>query len=589
MNFLTTLYLKNHTTGMLFIFLLCSSFLMGQTASSLFPDITEFKLEYPLDASGDDYAGVAWADRDDPHIKTHTISNLAGYTAPSPFNQYFFVSGNELVMRAHCAGALTSVNAYPRCELRQQINGNDTFWDYDDEHELNVTFRITEVPNEKEEVCVVQCKGTNTPSTTSGTKEVLRVEWRQDGSSGWHLEENEDSGPSNVLNYSLGQTVHIRVYINNGQVSLEMENLSNGDTYSHSFASDFSHGYFKTGAYTQSSIWEEKNGVADESPNARSEVRFTQLELGPTSGTTCTPQVPSNKNVSNIGQTSATLSWNAVPNVLDYDMRWRATGTSTWSYNTNHTSTSYTINGLNSNTTYEWQLKSACANGNDTNYSQGPGPNFTTSGSGGNFTPDPNKVYYIDAPIHNLRLAANGSSEDAYTTSTSTTGNDVEWKFVAKGNGLWHVQRAAGGSKPRIRRDNSPNADMQATSSSGTWTQWEFTSGALNDTWFFTLPTAPNTYNRLQINNQGQVKMVTTASNGTWESFRITEVSGGGSNLVHIKKRNATNFAIDGGNGAANDQDVKLYAQNPNNVNQQWIEIDRGNGFFSYQKNNTNH
>ena len=77
------------------------------------------------------------------------------------------------------------------------------------------------------------------------------------------------------------------------------------------------------------------------------------------------------------------------------------------------------------------------------------GENPTTS----NF-PDPNKTYYINVPKHNLRLAANGSSENAYTTPTSTTGADVEWKFVAKGNGYWHIQRAAGGTKPRLRTRN---------------------------------------------------------------------------------------------------------------------------------------
>ena len=60
-----------------------------------------------------------------------------------------------------------------------------------------------------------------------------------------------------------------------------MKNLSNGDTYQNSYESEFSHGYFKAGAYTQSSIWKQKNGVAAEEPTARSEVRFSQFVLGP--------------------------------------------------------------------------------------------------------------------------------------------------------------------------------------------------------------------------------------------------------------------------------------------------------------------
>lgn len=58
---------------------------------------------------------------------------------------------------------------------------------------------------------------------------------------------------------------------------------------------------------------------------------------------------------------------------------------------------------------------------------------------------------------------------------------------------------------------------------------------------------------------------------------------------VHIRKRNAQAFAIDGNGGAANGQSVYLWAQNRNNRNQQWVEIDRGNGYYSYKKQGTNH
>ncbi len=65
--------------------------------------------------------------------------------------------------------------------------------------------------------------------------------------------------------------------------------------------------------------------------------------------------------------------------------------------------------------------------------------------------------------------------------------------------------------------------------------------------------------------------------------------SSNGNAIVHIRKRNTSNFALDGGNGGAPNQDIKLWQANPNNVNQQWIEIDRGNGYYSYQKRNTNY
>ncbi|MDP0491593.1 MAG: RICIN domain-containing protein [Verrucomicrobiota bacterium JB023] len=207
------------------------------------------------------------------------------------------------------------------------------------------------------------------------------------------------------------------------------------------------------------------------------------------------------------------------------------------------------------------------------------------NGNFGSFTPDPNKTYYIDNPHHNLRLAATGSSEDAYTTSTSTTGADVEWKFVDKGNGYWHLDRAAGGSTPRLRTDNSSNADMQSTSYSGSYTYYAFSPGVNTNTFFLTLPDAPANHRRLQIDSSGQVKMVPDSYDGTWESFTITEVS---PPLVTMRKRNASGYGIDGNNGGSDGQNVYLWSHDPNNVNQQWEEIDRGGGYFSYQKRNTN-
>ena len=214
-------------------------------------------------------------------------------------------------------------------------------------------------------------------------------------------------------------------------------------------------------------------------------------------------------------------------------------------------------------------------------------PLDTTSDTS-SFTPDPDKTYYIDSPIHNLRLASNGVSEDVYTASTTTTGDDVEWQFVNKGNGYWHIQRAAGGERPRLRTDNSEFADMQETTSSGTYTYYGFTEGSSSGTHFLTLPDAPLDHQRLQIDNSGAVKMVASSYDGSWESFLITEITEA-THTVHITKRNSTGFAIDGMGGAANAQNVYLWTQNSNNINQQWIEIDRGNGYYSYQKQGTDH
>ncbi len=76
--------------------------------------------------------------------------------------------------------------------------------------------------------------------------------------------------------------------------------------------------------------------------------------------------------------------------------------------------------------------------------------------------------------------------------------------------------------------------------------------------------------------------------NSITDKIPDSQCNNSSSNFVTIRKGNASNFAIDGGNGGTNGQNVHLWAYNQNNVNQQWEEINRGNGFYSYKKRNTN-
>ncbi|WP_370978390.1 carbohydrate-binding protein [Agaribacterium sp. ZY112] len=56
---------------------------------------------------------------------------------------------------------------------------------------------------------------------------------------------------------------------------------------------------------------------------------------------------------------------------------------------------------------------------------------------------------------------------------------------------------------------------------------------------------------------------------------------------VYLLKRNAASFAIDAGPGGANGQNTFLSSASDNSQKQQWVEIDRGNGYYSYQKSGT--
>ena len=75
---------------------------------------------------------------------------------------------------------------------------------------------------------------------------------------------------------------------------------------------------------------------------------------------------------------------------------------------------------------------------------------------------------------------------------------------------------------------------------------------------------------------------------GQFDEQILNALIGEETGFVHITKRNAPGYAIDGGNGGAVGQNVYLWNANETNVNQQWVEIDRGDGYYSYQKRGTN-
>ncbi len=374
---------------------------LGQAPSTILPDLSYFKITYPVDANGNDYTGVSWNNRSNPEIEAYEIPNddpnvnsLTGYVPSGVYANYFYVSGNEVVFKAHCAGALTSVNSYPRCELRERIlksgedgsspSDYDGYWDVQDEQELNATFRIMHLPDLKEEVCVLQIKGRT--SSTSG--ETFRLDYRADNSQLLHIVRNENTTLSDVMDYTVGDVIQARLYVNNGSITVELDNLnvsgSRGE-YSLSYSSDYDEGYFKAGCYTQSSIWEEKSGSGNgESPTAYAEVRFSELTMGAANPpANCVAAVPANRSVSTSG-TSATFSWDAVPNTDHYKVRYRPVGGTWVTSGSIRNTTSYSVSGLSSGSTYEWQVRMKCLDNTvASSYSAGQGPDFTVGGSGG--------------------------------------------------------------------------------------------------------------------------------------------------------------------------------------------------------------
>lgn len=500
----------------------------AQAPSTIIPDLSKFKLTFPLDEDGDDYAGVSYGNRNNPLIKAWERDNLVNWTAPGSttnrgtYRYYFFTSGNEVVFRSHCAGALTSANSYPRCELRETPNGGDNFWNFNDEQELNARFRITRVPDEKQEVCVIQIKGR---VGSESPDEALRVDYRQDGSQGLHLVVNEDNTINDVMDYSVGNTIVAKVRVDNKRVYVDLNNVNVSGSrgqYSYDYAVPYNTGYFKAGAYTQSSIWSEKTGQADESPNAYGEVRFTSLTLGGGGGgPTCVASVPGNRRVTNIGTTTATLDWADVANFDHYKARYRRSGTSSWIQTSGsiRNSSSWNISGLSANTTYQWQVRSKCADGSASSYTTGP--NFTTSSGGSS-----NRVVTIrkrNSQGYAIDGSGNSSNDqNVYLWSYNSSNNNQRWIEIDRGNGYYSYQKI--------------NTNFCLDGGNGG-------------------------------NRNQNLKLWSCSSSNQNQQWRKVDV---GSGYVRLEKRNASAYNINGGNGGSNGQNVNIY-DNTSSQNVHWL------------------
>lgn len=74
--------------------------------------------------------------------------------------------------------------------------------------------------------------------------------------------------------------------------------------------------------------------------------------------TNCT--MPINLQTSQLTNTSVLLNWNTTGETAGYELQWRLAGATAWNSIPNLTTTSYSLTGLTSDTSYEWQVRSQC-------------------------------------------------------------------------------------------------------------------------------------------------------------------------------------------------------------------------------------
>lgn len=103
------------------------------------------------------------------------------------------------------------------------------------------------------------------------------------------------------------------------------------------------------------------------------DISNTNFTIGPP--VICNATVPTGLSVSNLAETSATLSWDAAPGA-SYDLRYREVGASIWNtFNVNVAST--LLSGLTVLTQYEAQVRSVCPDTSTSAFSSSV--NFTTT------------------------------------------------------------------------------------------------------------------------------------------------------------------------------------------------------------------
>ena len=71
---------------------------------------------------------------------------------------------------------------------------------------------------------------------------------------------------------------------------------------------------------------------------------------------------PGSLSATDITAAAATLNWGKITCARRYQVQYRLSGTTTYSIiSTSDTGTSYSLNGLSAPTTYQWQVRTVCA------------------------------------------------------------------------------------------------------------------------------------------------------------------------------------------------------------------------------------
>lgn len=174
-------------------------------------------------------------------------------------------------------------------------------------------------------------------------------------------------------------------------------------------------------------------------------------------GTAPPCNAPASLAVSSVTSSSATLSWGTATGATNYDLQYRVNGGS-WISVSNLTGTSYNASGLNSSTTYNWQVRTSCG---ATNTAYTSGANFTTSAPPGGCTTTITSFPYSNNFESNLGWTQDTGDDFDWTRQTGGTPSSGTGPSAAS-QGSWYayMEVSSPNYPSKVAILNSPCFDM---------------------------------------------------------------------------------------------------------------------------------
>jgi hypothetical protein len=309
-------------------------------------------------------------------------------------------------------------------------------------------------------------------------------------------------------------------------------------------------------------------------------------------GTSC--GTPASLSATNVTAGSATLGWTAVSGATGYNVQYKLSSSSTWTVVT-ASSNSVSVNGLNSSSVYQWQVRAICSS-NTGAYS--PTASFTTLSVASCGTPTGLNASSITSSSVNLNWTtvsgATGynvqykvSSATAWTTTTSTTnsksltglpastsfqfrvqaicpsgvgGYSVTATFTTGGAGCTDIYESNNTSS--AAKTIPVNTDVSGLISSSSDLDWfKFTTASPNTKIKITLTNLPADYD-IRLYNSSLSQLAISQNGGTTSETIIRNSTGAATYYLRVYGYNgvfnttlcynlrvnasATNFRLDG-------------------------------------------